>query len=416
MGKGPFICIITFILIILIILIYRAFQTDEDVNLEKRVELINTDKCIPPISPYFYVSNELENLRINQSSADLILYSSGIRIPVHKIILAAHSRTFERQILAREANDTGDLFVSDVTTEALLDLLNYMYTNTPPDMTKLSDGLLVAADRYQINTLKCVIEEELCGDIDIQNAAHLLYFSLEANATRLQYKASAFILKHISNIVNTQAWKELTKLKPTLMHIALESVANHSTTATPNVNCRILYEPDYIVTEKLREFFVERKFADDELNIAGEIIHINRAILIEQSIVLREILNSKASHHLELGGVNANAIKDALLYLYSGSVPTIYNSTEEVLSAAHLLQLDNLKCVCAKILITTLTHENAAHLLILAEKNNAVELKAAVVTHIVQNTNEVTKTEGWTVLSREHPELMTKAITDVHHS
>lgn len=427
MKKCIIISIASVIILLLFIWIHNTFYS-EDVNVSHEDE---QHGCVPPISPYFYIKNNLDDLKFNHSSADLVLIINGTKIAAHKVLLAAHSRVFEELIIAAEQKKTNQLVlaIENIDMHVITDLLVYFYTNTLRNPTQRNDDLLVIADRFGVETLKCSLENSFMHEINIENAAPLLFLAIKANATHLKYKSSDFILKNLKSVVNTKLWKILSQSNPHLMTIAADTVGFYPRNYNLSLNCLSTYDTDHRIMEKLKEFFYDEKFADVILELNNRTVAVNRAFLNGQNAVFQKILNQadadrqliKIAKFIELKGdplpemfeIDDDTLMAVLLYVYTGSVPIINKTPEKILVAAQVFGLDNLKCVSENILITMVKNNNVANLLLIADKTNAVELKAICIDFIIKNLNEVVKTDGWIKLSKTHPELMTKSITAV---
>lgn len=97
----------------------------------------------------------------------------------HKIILSLRSRVFERMFLHNTTeNKRNEVSIPDISPTVMQNLLNFIYTDDVKE-EMISEELLYAADKYEINRLKAMCEKALASKmtiakaIDISIAAHL---------------------------------------------------------------------------------------------------------------------------------------------------------------------------------------------------------------------------------------------------
>ncbi|OEL28432.1 BTB/POZ and MATH domain-containing protein 2 [Dichanthelium oligosanthes] len=80
----------------------------------------------------------------------------------------------------KESDATGVIRIQDMEAQVFKALLHYMYTDSLPKTKKrkrrmsMCQHLLVAADRYNLERLKLICKEKLCGHIDAGTMANIL--------------------------------------------------------------------------------------------------------------------------------------------------------------------------------------------------------------------------------------------------
>ncbi|KAL5510523.1 hypothetical protein EMCRGX_G006083 [Ephydatia muelleri] len=55
--------------------------------------------------------------------------------------------------------------------EVMQEMLTYIYTGKAPNLKKMADSLLSAADKYALDRLKVMCEEALCANLNIENVS-----------------------------------------------------------------------------------------------------------------------------------------------------------------------------------------------------------------------------------------------------
>lgn len=104
------------------------------------------------------------------------------------------------------------------------------------------------------------------------------------------------------------------------------------------------------------------------------------------------------SDRIEMPDVPAKVMESILSYVYTGSVTNIDQMAVETLSAAEEYGLEGLRRICEASLSKKLTSTNAIEMLIFADDNNAVKLRAACVKYIASYASSVKNSEGWNKL------------------
>lgn len=74
---------------------------------------------------------------------------------MHKAILATRSPVFAACFEHKMTEAQSDrVIIDDVDSDVMHEMLRYMYTGTAPNLERMADTLLAAADKYQLDRLK----------------------------------------------------------------------------------------------------------------------------------------------------------------------------------------------------------------------------------------------------------------------
>lgn len=96
------------------------------------------------------MSEDLGNLFDNERFSDVSLAVNGREFQAHKAILAARSPVFaamfEHEMEERKQNRVA---ITDVDDEVLKEMLRFIYTGKAPNLEKMADDLLAAADKVR---------------------------------------------------------------------------------------------------------------------------------------------------------------------------------------------------------------------------------------------------------------------------
>jgi len=108
--------------------------------------------------------------------------------------------------------------------------------------------------------------------------------------------------------------------------------------------------------------------------------------LLVRSQVFAAMLNSQMvqahSNKVEIADFDPDTVKGMLQYLYTGKTDLLTERATDLLEIAEKYDIPGLKWICQHSLATNLDKENAAVMLVLADRNNALYLKARVTDFI----------------------------------
>lgn len=143
----------------------------------------------------------------------MILKVEDKAFKTHKAILCASSSVFTAMFESgMEECATNTIHISDIESETLSKLLEYIYTNHLEqwdiDMTK---KLYSAADKYALQNLKTECQCYLSNNLNANNLCDILCLADLHHDSKLKNSAVNFLhmLKH--DIIQSKEWKELTK-------------------------------------------------------------------------------------------------------------------------------------------------------------------------------------------------------------
>ena len=148
----------------------------------------------------------------------------------HKFMLAARSEVFAamlRHEFLEKQNSRVD--VKEIDGETMELLLSYVYTGHVTDFKNVSVvELFKAADRYRLDHLKHMCEEELVNRVEASNAADILSLAHKYNAAPLKSFALAMISRNVEEVMRTRGWKELILSDQGLLVEAFDSLATYN--------------------------------------------------------------------------------------------------------------------------------------------------------------------------------------------
>ncbi|XP_057322581.1 speckle-type POZ protein B-like [Microplitis mediator] len=122
--------------------------------------------------------------------------------------------------------------IPDITPRIFEKVLEYIYTDKVIGLDEINVELLKAADKYQLQSLKNICQESLCGGLNFENAFDIMILADSYNATYLLEFTANLLVLNMKNVIDTQDFKQLEKSHPSL---ALKLVKKYS---FPNIEER----------------------------------------------------------------------------------------------------------------------------------------------------------------------------------
>ncbi|EPQ11801.1 Speckle-type POZ protein B [Myotis brandtii] len=119
-----------------------------------------------------------------------------------------------RDVLLDEDNS---LLPDDKLTLLCEEMMCFIYTGKAPNLDKMADGLLAAADKYALERLKVLCEEALSRQLCEENAAEMLTLADLHSADQLKTQAVDFINSHAEGVLETSGWQAMVTSHPHLV-------------------------------------------------------------------------------------------------------------------------------------------------------------------------------------------------------
>ncbi|GJN24460.1 hypothetical protein PR202_gb12200 [Eleusine coracana subsp. coracana] len=134
---------------------------------------------VPSESSELYA--DLGRLLETKQGADVRFEVGGKAFAAHKLVLAARSPLYKAAFFGPrcETATHSRIRIPDMDPRTFEAVLHYMYTDTLPEMEHDEEGvlaldLLVAADKYSLEGLKSMTEDELCGYVNASRVFKML--------------------------------------------------------------------------------------------------------------------------------------------------------------------------------------------------------------------------------------------------
>ncbi|XP_034183204.1 TD and POZ domain-containing protein 2 isoform X2 [Osmia lignaria lignaria] len=111
------------------------------------------------------------------------------------------------------------------------------------------------------------------------------------------------------------------------------------------------------------------------------------------------------TYFLELLHLNKEVVEELLRYIYTDHVDNLDNLASQLLSLADHFCLQGLKELCERNLIETITPENIASRLLVADQFDCDALKKASLAYCEENITILNKSLAWKMMEQVNPEL-----------
>jgi len=173
------------------------------------------------------------------------------------------------------------------------------------------------------------------------------------------------------------------------------------------------YESQDIGTVKIQEKFIERirdkwstdNFSDVHIKCEGQTFYCHRMLLASTS---SQYFSSILDHWMESGhgegetrvinleNMDVEVLKAILRFIYGGKIENLDTSAVDLLKAAGMLIMEDLKNICEKYLLANyMKLENVIDVVVMAEAHNAGHLKKGALDMIVANSDVIVNQDGW---------------------
>ncbi|XP_067141791.1 speckle-type POZ protein-like [Centruroides vittatus] len=182
---------------------------------QKRVKIVTV--------PEFCLSRNIGTLFNNPKFSDVILSvnhpskSNKIEFYSHKAILAASSPVFYAMFEHdMKENNQNRIHIEGEHPSVVEEMLRFIYTDTVPKLKEMTTRLLAVADKYTLERLKALCEQQFCHKLEVETACDILVVADLYNAKQLAVAATNFITYCLTSVKQTEGWKNMADKYPSL--------------------------------------------------------------------------------------------------------------------------------------------------------------------------------------------------------
>ncbi|CAD6205455.1 unnamed protein product [Miscanthus lutarioriparius] len=179
----------------------------------------------------------LGELLFSGEASDVTLQAGGETFSAHRCVLAAKSPVFKAKLLGsmKEGTSTTNcaIRIEDIEPRVLQAVLHFMYTDTFPEVSKeeesaMSQHLLEAADRFSLQRLKLICEENLCGCIDTISVVTTLVLAEQHGCQGLKEKCFEFLKSTgLNALIATDGFNHLSTSCPAVLEELTSKLTLH---------------------------------------------------------------------------------------------------------------------------------------------------------------------------------------------
>ncbi|KAH0561627.1 hypothetical protein KQX54_018167 [Cotesia glomerata] len=148
--------------------------------------------------------HEVQKFYNSQELSDVTIIVDKVKIPAHKVVLAAHSEVFAKMIQSgmKEAIKN-EITIKGLSPKIILEMLHYCYKG---DIKSTEDAevalqMLEVSDIYQIIKLKDICESTLINNMSTENVLDIIDAADNHNKVELRETAIKFIVLHCKKVL-----------------------------------------------------------------------------------------------------------------------------------------------------------------------------------------------------------------------
>ncbi|CAL1280887.1 unnamed protein product [Larinioides sclopetarius] len=160
--------------------------------------------------------------------------------------------------------------------------------------------------------------------------------------------------------------------------------------------------------QNVREYLEDGIFSDVALRADAETFQVHKIILSSRSPVFEAMFTNdmkETNEFIDIPDMDSGTLRSLLLYIYKNEVPEVeWEKTANLLKAADMYELLELKKLCSNILKSHISRANVCCLLFLADTHHYEELHKAVLNFISKNL-DIFSSDAWEIFKKENSEL-----------
>ncbi|XP_065205312.1 speckle-type POZ protein B-like isoform X22 [Planococcus citri] len=162
----------------------------------------------------------------NQMLTDVVLSVNGKDYPAHKAVLAARSPVFCAMFSHHlKENELNRVDIVDINEAVVEEMLKYIYTGKCEVSDELVEGLLAAADKYDLGRLKIMCAQKLIEGLSVENATNVVILADMHHHEDLKREAIKFVVANFAKVLNTAGWQNRLSSNPRLVTEVCQEVS-----------------------------------------------------------------------------------------------------------------------------------------------------------------------------------------------
>jgi len=173
---------------------------------------VNADWLLQVNLPPPQLSRDLRNMVNNAQCSDIVLRAGidGKAVYAHRMLLIARCAVFRAMLTGgMRETDSAEITLQGLDEEVLLQLLEFIYTDTVEVRPSSALALMVAADRFQLERLQVLCEDAVAGMLDLDNVCAVFETADALRAHQLRHICFNWIVARFSQVFRTANFTEL---------------------------------------------------------------------------------------------------------------------------------------------------------------------------------------------------------------
>jgi speckle-type POZ protein len=164
------------------------------------------------------LSVELSKSFKNGNFADMEVVCQDKVFKCHQLMLSARSPVFRAMFLNNTVEASArKVEIEDLPPNILEAMLLFIYSGSVPNLAEVAGELLAAAEKYQLDHLKALCEDELIQVTNLSNAIVHLQLGDTYQAKDLKRRAMDLVAFNLKDMLNNPEWKEQLISQPDLL-------------------------------------------------------------------------------------------------------------------------------------------------------------------------------------------------------
>uniref|UniRef100_A0ACD5Y2V4 Uncharacterized protein n=1 Tax=Avena sativa TaxID=4498 RepID=A0ACD5Y2V4_AVESA len=340
----------------------------------------------------------------------------------HRLVLAARSPVFKAELYGPMAESKmTSITIEDMEASTFKSMLHYMYHGSPSnsDTTDVSSAmaqyqhLLVAADRYGLETLKKNCEDNLCANsIMIDSVVSLLELAEDHVCSKLKARCFDFLADgdNFKMVATSAGYLQLMQTFPNLL------VEVQNRLKIPHEELTIIEPQTSSVEEEqlldlghdLAMMYDNQDLTDVSFDVGGERFSAHRLVLAARSPVFKAelygLMAESIMTSITIDDMEASTFRSLLHYMYRGLLPkadrndvsSTTSQCQHLLVAADRYGVEELKKICENMLFGSgIMIDSVVSMLELAEAHDCLKLKTGCFDFLADVENfKVVATSG----------------------
>lgn len=159
--------------------------------------------------------HRFEKVLENKKFSDVTITADGKIFKLHKCILSSCSDVFDAMFTSdvKEKNDNL-VEITDIKSEILEEFFHFIYTGKVNRIEDIVCELLIAADKYSVESLKSLCEETMGNDLTNNNVIRYLNLAIMNDAEKLKNDTIKWISSNFEKLIGNSEFDKLTLQYP----------------------------------------------------------------------------------------------------------------------------------------------------------------------------------------------------------